>query len=76
MPLFFWSNLFLEARAEILKKFRWFFGPNDDIKKSFWNWLTFKYAVDEAQTHAHNSAVAYCILLKTNKQKALELTLS
>ena len=28
-------ELFLEARAEILKKFRWFFGLNDDIKKSF-----------------------------------------
>ena len=40
-----------------------------------WN-SVFRYAVDEAQTHAHNSAVAYCILLKTNKQKALELTLS
>ena len=30
VPLFFWSDLFLEARAEILKKFRWYFGPNDD----------------------------------------------
>ena len=24
-----------------LKKFRWFLGRNDDIKKSFWNQLTF-----------------------------------
>jgi hypothetical protein len=31
----FLTDLFLEPRAEILKKFRWFFDPNDDIKKSF-----------------------------------------
>ena len=25
----------LLAGADILKKFRWFFGPNDDIKRTF-----------------------------------------
>ena len=35
VPLFFWFDLFLEARAEILEKIHWFFGPNDDTKKSF-----------------------------------------
>ena len=33
----------LEARAEIKKSFRSYFGSNEDIKKSFWNWLTFSY---------------------------------
>ena len=31
-----WFDLYLEARAEIHKKIRCFFGPNDDTKKSFW----------------------------------------
>ena len=30
-------HLFLEARAEIQEKIRWYFGPNDDTKKTFWN---------------------------------------
>ena len=35
-PLSFLFGLFLEAMAEtLLKKFRWFFGPNNDSKKSF-----------------------------------------
>ena len=33
MHLFFYDNLFLEASAEILKKFRWFFRRNDDTPK-------------------------------------------
>ena len=41
MPLFFWSDLFLEARAEIQKYFRSFFGASENFKKSFRNWLTF-----------------------------------
>ena len=40
--LFFWFDLFLEARAEILKTIRWFFGRNDVTKKTFWNKLTFR----------------------------------
>ena len=32
----------LEARAEIQKYFRSFFGSNEDIQKSFWNYLTFR----------------------------------
>ena len=31
----------LEARAEILKNFRWFFGRNDETKRTFQNLLTF-----------------------------------
>jgi hypothetical protein len=36
----------LEARAEIKKYFRSFFGSNEDIQKSFWNYLTFKAWID------------------------------
>ena len=42
MSLSFWSDLFIEAGAEILKKSLWFFGQNDEVKKSFWNKLTFR----------------------------------
>ena len=31
-----------EARAETQKYFRSFFGSNEDIQKSFWNYLTFR----------------------------------
>ena len=31
----------LEAKAEIQKYFRSFFGSNEDIQMSFWNYLTF-----------------------------------
>ena len=44
MPLFFESDFFLEARAEILKN-RLFFGRNDDIINSFRNLLTFSTAL-------------------------------
>ena len=55
MPLFFWSDLFLEARAEILKKFRLVFGRNDDIINSFWNLLTFRsiLALKTKRKNAH-----------------------
>ena len=33
----FWFDLFLEARAEIREKNSWYFGPNDDTKRTFWN---------------------------------------
>ena len=36
-PLFSF-DLFLEARAE---KFHWYFGPNLNTKRTFWNQLTF-----------------------------------
>ena len=42
MPLFFRFDLFLEARAEILEKIRWFFGRFEDTKRTFWNQLTFR----------------------------------
>ena len=32
---FFSFDLFLKARAEILKKIRWFYGRNDDTQKTF-----------------------------------------
>ena len=45
----FWFNLFLEAKAEILKNiFCWFFGWNDDTQKTFWNELTFKVPLSPA----------------------------
>ena len=39
----------LEARAEIQKYFRSFFGTNEDIQKSFWNYLTFKKPLFDKQ---------------------------
>ena len=33
----------LEARAEIEKYFHSFFGSNEDIQKSFWNYLTVRF---------------------------------
>ena len=48
VSLFCWFHHFLDSRAEFVKFFRWYFGPNDDTKRTFWNWLTFivlqKYA--------------------------------
>ena len=41
MPLFFWFDLSLEARAEILKIFRSYFGRNDDFIDLFWELQTF-----------------------------------
>ena len=43
VPLFFdlISFYFLEARAEILTKIRWFFGRFESTKGTFWNQLTF-----------------------------------
>ena len=35
------TPFYLEARAEILEKFCWYFGPNDDTKRTLWNQLTF-----------------------------------
>ena len=35
----------LEARAEIQKYFRSFFGSNEDIQKSFWNYLNFRSSI-------------------------------
>jgi hypothetical protein len=35
MPLFVLFDFFLEARAEIQKSFRSFFGENENFKKSF-----------------------------------------
>jgi hypothetical protein len=32
---------FSGSRAEIFKNFCWYFGPNDDTKRTFWNKLTF-----------------------------------
>ena len=41
VPLFFWFDIFLEARAEILEKICWFFGRFEETKRTFWNQLTF-----------------------------------
>ena len=42
MSLFFWFDLSLEARAEILKVFCSYFGRNDDLINLFWDLLTFR----------------------------------
>ena len=43
----------LEARAGIQKYFRSFFGSNEDIQESFWNYLTFSVlTLTENQGHA------------------------
>ena len=41
MPLFFWFDLSVLARAEILKIFCSYFGRNDDFINLFWDLLTF-----------------------------------
>ena len=41
----------LEARAEIQKYFCLFFGSNEDIQKSSWNYLTFKEICGEEFLH-------------------------
>ena len=52
---FFWFDLFLGARAEILKKFRWYFGQNDDTKRTFWNKLDFSHETTNATSGNHPS---------------------
>ena len=42
VPLFFWFDLSLEARAEILRSY---FGRNDDFINLFWDLLTFRYVI-------------------------------
>ena len=37
VPLFFWFDLFLEARAEILTYIRWVFGRFEGTKRTFRN---------------------------------------
>ena len=41
VPVFFRSDLFLEARTEILTNISLFFGRFEDIKRTFRNQLTF-----------------------------------
>ena len=36
-----WFDHFSNSRAEFVKFFRWYFGPKDDTKMTFWNYLTF-----------------------------------
>ena len=36
-----WFDHFSNSRAEIFKLFHWYFGPNGDSKRTFWNKLTF-----------------------------------
>ena len=38
--LILWFDHFSDSRAEIFKFFRWYFGPNNDTKRTFWNKLT------------------------------------
>ena len=49
MIAWWWAIIFmiwpiLEAREEIKKYFRSFFGSNEDIQESFWNYLTFMFS--------------------------------
>ena len=49
-----WFYHFLNTRAEFVKFFRWYFGPNDDTKRTFWNELTSKdwcAAIDEVKQY-------------------------
>ena len=32
-----WFDQFSHSRVEFVKFFRWYFGPNDDSKRTFWN---------------------------------------
>ena len=51
MSHYFMIGPILGARAEIQKYFRLFFGSNEDIQKSFWNYLTFRYILDMYRTN-------------------------
>ena len=53
MPSFFSFDLFLETKAEILKKICWFFGGNDGTKSTFSNKLTFTSKKYEQHTHSN-----------------------
>ena len=43
------------ARTEIFKKFRWYFGQNDDTKRTFWNKLDFSHETTNATSGNHPS---------------------
>ena len=36
-----WFDHCSNSRAQICQTFRWYFGPDDDTKRTFWNKLTF-----------------------------------
>ena len=43
--LMIWPLHFSDPRVGIFKFFCWYFGPNDDTKRTFWNKLTFSKVV-------------------------------
>ena len=69
LPLFFWFDIFLQARAEILEKISLFFGPNDGTKKHFEiNWPLSnakRLLIIESGLllcHDNNDSTFYCLL--------------
>ena len=60
MPLFFWFDLFLEARAEMQKYFGSFFGANENLKSPFEiNWPLPHY---QRSQHCHFSVIIGIVL--------------
>ena len=49
MPLLRWFDHFLVSRGEICQIFRWFFGKFKNLKKTFWNNLTFNTVHEEKE---------------------------
>ena len=65
MPLFFWFDLSLEARAEISEIFCCYFGTNDYFIRTFWNYLTFSFVKQNFGSET-NTKVGPWFRLQTN----------
>ena len=63
MPLFCWFDHFSNSRAEIVKFFCWYFGRNDDTKRTFWNQLTFRIITRNLQEKWENNNFLFIWLL-------------
>ena len=82
VPLFCWFYHFLESRAEICQIFGWYFGPNDDTKRTFeinWPlaaWTLLLWVINLQQvTGKQNSTqcrIMYCCLCLTVVTMILE----
>ena len=52
------------SRAESVNFFRWYFGSNDDTKRTFWNWLTFNSYHAMPDSNSISNSASSCVELK------------
>ena len=52
-----WFDHFLDPWAEICQIFRWFFGKFNKIKKTFWNYLTFRVLLNKMMSAVNKNNV-------------------